>query len=138
MSAKLLYKAIVTATSAHHGQKRWDGSPYIEHPQAISNYMPDEDGKIVALLHDVIEDTDMTLQDLRNEGFPAHIINAVKAITHWDRFTYKHYLEMVIADPIARRVKIADITHNLVGLMTEYPEKVRNIKKYKMALDYLI
>lgn len=138
MMSPLLGKAISIADHAHKGQTRWNGDPYIDHPIQVASFIPDEDGKIVAMLHDVVEDTEFTLQDLEDDGFPAHIINAVKAITHWPNHSYEDYLKLVINDPIARRVKIADVTYNLISLMTDYSHKKDKIVKYKKALDYLI
>jgi len=76
-----LGKAIEIAYEAHEGQTRWSGEPYITHPEAVAAAVITEDEKIVAWLHDVVEDTNVTLEDLMGEGFSGDVIDGVDAMT---------------------------------------------------------
>jgi hypothetical protein len=102
--------AFELARKAHEGQYDKGGKPYIEHPLAVEKLLVSPRQRIVALLHDVVEDTDTTLEDLR--PFGKEIVAAVDAITKRDNEPLKNYLTRVKANPIARAVKIADLTHN--------------------------
>lgn len=110
----LLERAILAATRAHAGQRDKGGLPYILHPIAVMLSLPsdDWDGRIVAVLHDVVEDTDVRLIDLQDHDFPDRIIVAVDAITKSKGDTYRTYWARCKADPIAARVKVADMRHN--------------------------
>ena len=120
------------ATKAHKGQFRWDGiTPYITHPQAVSCAVKDDNAKCVAWLHDVVEDTDITIQDLKNEYFSAPIIEAVDVLTRRKSQDYLSYLLLCKNNPLARIVKIADITHNLSDL--EYEKNHSRYEKYILA-----
>lgn len=111
---ELLSKAIHLATNAHHGQFDKGGSPYILHVLAVMNLLesPDEELQTIALLHDVIEDTDTTFQDLKDAGFSQRVIDAVRLLTKMPGQTYKEYKEGVFSSWDAMRVKAADLTHN--------------------------
>jgi len=124
--------AYFVARMAHKGQMRRDGvTPYFEHPLAVSNALPDR-LKPIALLHDVVEDTDVTQTDLEYLDFPKYITDAVDRLTRksWDNYT--QYLEKVRHNPDALAVKLADIDHNLNDAPTD---KQRN--KYLSALTIL-
>jgi (p)ppGpp synthase/HD superfamily hydrolase len=114
---QLIDKARDFATKVHEGQFRFDKvTPYIKHPEAVANAVADDD-KTVAWLHDVIEDAadpDAALAELRS-GFPAWVVDAVLAMTKRDGDDYEAYIARVKANQIARRVKVADIGHNLDG-----------------------
>lgn len=120
------------ATRAHAGQKRWGGEPYITHPDNVAHYVKQfrDEYIIVAWLHDVVEDTTVTLDDLRKD-FSDEVVNAVDAITKRDYETYARYIERVAENDIAREVKIADIKHNLQSL-----KKGSMKDKYVLALLY--
>ena len=133
----ILELALDIATKAHDGQIRWNGDPYISHPVAVAEFLPDWDGKIVALLHDVVEDTEITLDYLSTYFDPRHIF-AIDAITKQENEDYWEYLDRVKANELARRVKIVDITYNLISLISDYPNKTKKIEKYKQALQFLI
>ena len=100
------------ASKAHKGQKDKGGEDYFKHPLAVSNKLSGEKDKIVALLHDVIEDTDVTVNDLKKAGFSDEVVLAVSVITKKADEDYEEYLNRVKQNPIALRVKIADMEHN--------------------------
>jgi (p)ppGpp synthase/HD superfamily hydrolase len=129
--ADLISLAERIATTAHHGQSRKDGPPYITHPAAVAGTVDDE-LKPIAWLHDVVEDTAVTLDDLRAADMPAYVVDAVAVLTKIDGEDYNRYLERVRANDHARRVKIADIQHNLAGMPSE-----KNRAKYLHALEFL-
>lgn len=107
----LTKRAMVIAYEAHHGQVDKSGLPYINHPLHLAEAMDDETSCCVALLHDVAEDTDITLDMLAQE-FPPEVIDALKLLTHEKHIPYEDYVRGVRANPIAVKVKLADITHN--------------------------
>lgn len=105
-------KAIKIAYEAHAGQKDQAGYPYFLHPYHLAEQMCDEDSTVVALLHDVVEDTDVTLDDLRREGFDERVIEAISLLTHVKGVPYLDYIARIAKNSLARRVKIADLKHN--------------------------
>ena len=108
---ELTMKAMVLAYNAHHGQFDKGGVPYIFHPIHLAEQMDDEISTYVALLHDTVEDTAVTLEDLA-EDFPAEVVNAVRLLTHDEDVEYFDYVRTIKADPIATKVKLADLNHN--------------------------
>ena len=104
-------KAMKLAYKAHHGQFDYNGIPYIFHPIHLAEQMDDEISCCAALLHDVVEDTDITMEELSRE-FPPEVIDAVKLLTHDDTTPYFDYVRAIKANPIARKVKLADLAHN--------------------------
>ena len=120
------------ARHAHRHQKRRDGSPYIHHPKRIAARMTTDDEKAVAWLHDVLEDTMTTAVDLINAKLSEHVINAVIVLTKVHGESYMAYLSGVRANPLACRVKIADMLDNLSDDPTP-----RQIRKYAKGLLYL-
>ncbi len=108
----LLNKAVELAHIAHDGQVDKGGQPYIGHPLRVMNNVKTNDEKIVAVLHDTIEDSDLTLEDLRVAGFSDRVIEAIDAITKLEGEKSKDYLKRVMSNPIALKVKIADMTDN--------------------------
>ena len=108
---ELTMKAMVLAYNAHHGQFDKGGVPYIFHPIHLAEQMDDEISTCVALLHDTVEDTDVTLENLAKD-FPAEVVNAVRLLTHAEDVEYFDYVRAIKADPIATKVKLADLTHN--------------------------
>lgn len=107
----LTVKAMHLAYNAHEGQLDKAGLPYIFHPLHLAEQMPDEISTCVALLHDIVEDTDVSLEDLKKD-FPAEVVDAVELLTHTKGMDYFAYLEKIKVNPIAKRVKLADIAHN--------------------------
>ncbi|MDE6678819.1 MAG: HD domain-containing protein [Ruminococcus sp.] len=104
-------KAMRIAYEAHHGQYDVNGVPYIFHPYHIAEQMTDEITTCVALLHDVIEDTEVTFEQLEQE-FPEEVITALRLLTHNKNTDYFDYIEKIVSNPVARKVKLADIEHN--------------------------
>lgn len=111
----LTKRAMQIAYDAHTGQVDRGGTPYIFHPLHVADQMEDEETAAVALLHDVLEDTQMTEEILREKGIPEEVIRAVKILTRDRSLPYSTYIDSVIAsgDPLALRVKYADVCHNL-------------------------
>ena len=108
---ELTNKAMRLAYAAHHGQLDYNGIPYIFHPLHLAEQMDDETSCCAALLHDVVEDTPMTLEELSGE-FPAEIIRIVDLLTHRDTDDYFTYLAKIKTHPIAIKIKLVDIAHN--------------------------
>ena len=104
-------KAMKLAYDAHEGQLDYNGVPYIFHPIHLAEQMDDEISCTVALLHDVVEDTEVTLEDLKRE-FPKDVTDAVALLTHDISMDYFDYVRAIRTNPIARTVKLADIAHN--------------------------
>ena len=107
----LTAKAMKIAYSAHHGQVDKGGLPYIFHPYHLAEQMDDEISCCAALLHDVVEDTSVTMDDLAKE-FPEEVIAVLKLLTHREDVPYFNYVRSVKANPIAVKIKLADIAHN--------------------------
>ena len=107
----LTAKAMAIAYSAHHGQADKAGVPYIFHPIHLAEQMEDEISCCVALLHDTIEDTDVTFAQLEPE-FPSAVLDALRLLTHRKEVPYFEYVRAIRANPIAVRVKLAEIAHN--------------------------
>ena len=107
-----LETAIRVAVTAHAGQKDKEGLPYITHPLRLMHSVTDDAAKIVAVLHDVVEDTSVTLDDLRREGFNEGILASVARVTHQKDQPYADYVIGCKPDPVAKAVKLADLTDN--------------------------
>jgi len=105
-------KALNLAYEAHRGQYDKAGYPYIFHPYHLAEQMRTEDEVVVALLHDVVEDTAVTLEDLRREGFGDAVIEALGLLTHREDVPYADYIEAIKHNRLARAVKLADLRHN--------------------------
>lgn len=135
----LLQRAIAIAEKAHEGQVDKAGNPYLDHPLFVMKNVNTIEEKIVAVLHDAVEDSELTFDKLRSEGFPEVIISAIAAITKIEGEAYAAYLERAIANPIALRVKIADVTHNLDLRRIANPTEAdfQRIAKYKKVLSQL-
>lgn len=108
---ELTNKALRFAYQAHHGQLDYNGIPYIFHPVHLAESMDDEVSCCAALLHDVVEDTSVSMEDLAKE-FPPEIIEVLKLLTHEDGTDYFDYVRAIAKHPIAKKVKLADIAHN--------------------------
>ena len=108
---KLTNKAMKLAYDAHHGQVDCNGVPYIFHPYHLAEQMTDEITTCVALLHDVVEDTDVTIEELEAE-FPKEVTEAVRLLTHDKSTDYFDYVRAIKTNPIAKTVKLADLSHN--------------------------
>ena len=108
---ELTNKAMKIAYAAHHGQLDKGGLPYIFHPIHLAEQMDDEIACCVALLHDVVEDTSVTMEELAKE-FPVQVMDALKLLTHTADADYFTYVRAIKENPIAKKVKLADIAHN--------------------------
>ena len=108
----LTKKALAISFNAHKNQTDKSGAPYVYHPFHVAEQMDDEYSTCVALLHDTVEDTDITLDYLKSEGFPDEVIDALALMTHDDDVPYMDYIEQLRGNPLACKVKIADLTHN--------------------------
>ncbi len=124
---------------AHKEQTDKSGLPYVFHPFHLAEQMKDEATACVALLHDVVEDSDMTLDGLREAGFPEEIVEAVGMMTHAPEVPYMDYVRAIKSNPIAAAVKLADLRHNSdptrLDEIDEYAE--RRMEKYRAAIAIL-
>ncbi|HIB51728.1 MAG TPA: HD domain-containing protein [Candidatus Marinimicrobia bacterium] len=138
---KKLYldRAIELAKQHHEGQTDKAGKPYIEHPLRVMNQVESEEEKIVAVLHDIVEDTDISLDDLRSEGFSEEVVSAVECLTKQDGENYDSYIERISFNPLAVKIKLADLEDN--SDLTRLPEvtdkDLERIEKYDKALEKL-
>ncbi len=132
-------KALKLCYEAHKNQVDKSGMPYVFHPFHVAEQMTDEATTIVALLHDVVEDTDYTLEDLAAEGFGKDILDAVALMTHEDDVPYLDYVAKLKDNPLARAVKLADLAHNSdLSRIGEVDEETRErLEKYKKAMELL-
>lgn len=108
---ELTNKAMRIAYDAHHGQTDYNGIPYIFHPIHLAEAMDDEISTCAALLHDVVEDTDVTIEELASQ-FPEEVISTLKLLTHKEGQDYFEYVRAIKANPTAVKVKLADLAHN--------------------------
>ena len=124
---------------AHKDQVDKSGIPYIFHPFHLAEQMTDEDTTIAALLHDTVEDTNLTFDYLREQGIPEHIIVALKLLTHDESVPYLDYIKLIKVNDIAKAVKIADLKHNSdLTRLDEIGEKdMARVEKYKKAIAIL-
>lgn len=136
---ELLELAIKVAEDAHKFQVDKGGNPYINHPRTVADSVEKTEEKIVAYLHDVCEDSEITLKDLQNMGFTFSIVNSVRLLTKSKDISYEDYLTYIRGDSVARAVKIADLKHNMdISRIPEPTEKdYKRIEKYKKALAFL-
>tara|TARA_B100000446_G_scaffold114671_1_gene106987 strand:- start:346 stop:765 length:420 start_codon:yes stop_codon:yes gene_type:complete len=137
-----LERAIAIAAEAHAGQKDRAGAPYILHPIRLMIQMDSENAMMAAVLHDVVENSVWTLDDLRKEGFSNEVLNAVDSLTHRDKEgeDYWDYIQRAKSDPIAIKVKLADLEDNLnpdrLNEVTEKDEK--RFDRYRKAQEMLL
>lgn len=132
----LLEHAIAIALDVHSGQKDRYGRPYILHPLHVMLQVESEEEMTAAVLHDVVEDSEMTLDDLRAQGFPEEILAAVDLLTHdKSAMSYDDYVRRLKPNPIARRIKLADLQHNMDirRLKKIGPKDTARLEKYHRA-----
>ncbi len=132
-------QAMKLCYEAHQGQVDKSGIPYVFHPIHVAEQMSDEATTIVALLHDVVEDTDYTLDDLTRMGFDDTVTDALALLTHKKGVPYLEYVAKLKNNPIARAVKLADLRHNSdLSRLDEMDEKAKSrLEKYKAAIELL-
>lgn len=130
--------ALKIAESAHKGQVDKAGEPYINHPLKVASAFEDDTRYIIAMLHDVVEDSDIAISDLINYGFPSNITDALEAITKRGE-SYEEYLKKVKSNALATQVKLEDLRHNMVLSRIPNPTKkdFDRIKKYEYASRFL-
>lgn len=135
----LTKKAMKIAFEAHKEQVDKTGVPYIYHPIHLAEQMDDEASICVALMHDVVEDTDTTFEDLEKEGFTKEIIDALRLLTHDDSVPYLDYVKEIKQNPIATKVKLADLNHNsdLSRLDSVDDKAMERLEKYKKSIAIL-
>lgn len=132
-------KALKLCFEAHKEQVDKSGAPYVFHPFHLAEQMKDERTTIVALLHDVVEDTDYTFDNLRNMGFDEEVIDALVLMTHEKSVLYMAYVEKIKANPIARAVKLADLQHNSDLSRVDHVDEnaLKRKEKYSEAIKLL-
>lgn len=135
----LTKKALKISFEAHKNQTDKSGMPYVYHPFHLAEQMDDENSVCVALLHDVVEDTDLTLADLIQAGFPEEVTDALALMTHDDLTPYMDYVERLSHNPIAAKVKLADLAHNsdLTRLDVVREKDRERVLKYHRAMELL-
>ena len=136
----LLYqKALAIAEDAHKGQVDKAGIAYIHHPLYVASLVEGKLAKTIALLHDVVEDSAWTLEDLRMEGLPEEVVQAVGILTKNRDESYEEYLMHVKQNPLARQVKLADLKHNsdLSRLANVTDRDRKRVAKYQKAIAFL-
>lgn len=132
-------KVYEIAKKAHLGQIDKAGEDYIKHPEKVASFVNSDEEKAVAYLHDVIEDTELTLEDLREYGFSEEVLKAVDVITKKKGQDYQTYLNSVKENKLARVVKLADLRHNsdLKRLINITEKDIERKEKYQKAIDFL-
>lgn len=134
-----LEDAILLAAEAHRGQSEKAGNPYILHPLRVMFRLESETDRIVGVLHDVIEDTRYTLQDLSAMGYPESLLDALDCLTRRETETYEEFIARIRINPLARRVKLADLEDNMdVRRLPALTDKdAERLKKYLNAWTLL-
>lgn len=132
-------KAMKLCFAAHKEQKDKSGLPYVFHPFHLAEQMTDEETTVVALLHDVVEDSPYTFDDLKEMGFSEAVLAALRLLTHGDDMPYMDYVAAIKKNPIARAVKLADLRHNSdLSRMDEVTEKtLARRERYLAAIRLL-
>jgi (p)ppGpp synthase/HD superfamily hydrolase len=136
-----LEKAIAIALRAHEGTIDKAGQPYILHPLHLMMQMDTEEARITAVLHDVVEDSDITLADLANSGFSTKVLDALALLTHnKELVAYADYIAAMKGNPLAKKVKLADLEHNMDIRRLQAPlseEDLKRLNNYRLAWDVL-
>ena len=135
----LTKQALKLCFEAHKEQKDKSGMPYVFHPFHLAEQMTDEATTVVALLHDVVEDTNTTFEDLEKQGFGEEIITALKLLTHNGDTPYMDYVAEIKSNKIATAVKLADLRHNsdLTRLDVVDEKALKRKEKYEKAIKFL-
>jgi len=132
-------KALKLCFEAHKKQVDKSGMPYVFHPFHLAEQMQTEETTVVALLHDLVEDTDYTIEDLVSMGFSKNITDAIALMTHADDVAYMDYVRRIKNNPIAKVVKLADLKHNsdLTRLDVVDEKALKRKEKYLEAIKIL-
>ena len=125
--------------AAHKNQVDKNGIPYIFHPIHLAEQMMTEDEICTALLHDVVEDSEYTIEDLKASGFNENILSALRLLTHDKSVPYMDYIAEIKTNPLAKKVKLADLAHNSdLNRLDKVTEKdLKRAEKYKKAQEIL-
>ena len=136
---ELTKKAMKLMFKAHEKQKDRSGIPYVFHPWHVAESMEDEITCCAALLHYTVEDTELTFDDLRQEGFPEEVIRILQLLTHDPAEDYYDYVKRIAEDPLARKVKLSDLYHNSdLSRLNKVSEKdIERREKYLRCIRYL-
>ncbi|VVP44659.1 hypothetical protein PS876_05028 [Pseudomonas fluorescens] len=134
-----LERAIAIAAAAHAGQLDKGGAPYILHPLKVMLRMTTLEERIVAVLHDVVEDCDISLDDLRKEGFSEEVLSAIESVTKVPGESYEDFVERAAQNPIGRVVKLADLEENsdLSRIASPSWDDLERVEKYRRAIARL-
>ncbi|RON28566.1 MULTISPECIES: HD domain-containing protein [Pseudomonas] len=134
-----LERAIAIAAAAHEGQVDKGGAPYILHPLRVMLRVNTLEERIVAVLHDVVEDCGISFDDLRNEGFSETVLMAIASVTKVPDESYEEFVERVAQNPIGRVVKLADLEENsdLSRIAQPSWEDLERVEKYRRAIGVL-
>ena len=135
-----LERAIELAVQNHKGQKDKAGKPYILHPLRLMMSVDTDEEKIVAVMHDIVEDTEISLDDLRKKGFSDEILSAIECVTKKDEENYDSFIERIAQNPLAIKVKLADLEDNMdLTRLSKVTEKdLERVEKYKLAKQQLL
>lgn len=133
-------KALKLCFEAHKDQRDKSDIPYVFHPFHLAESMTDETTTVVALLHDVVEDTSFTLEDIKKEGFSDEVIEALRLLTHKDGVDYMDYVAAIKQNPIAKAVKLADLAHNSDTTRLDVVDEraKERVKTYAQAKELLL
>lgn len=139
LSPHLLERALQIAVTAHAGQIDKAGQPYIFHPIRVMGRCAGLEARILALLHDTVEDTPVTFAELAQAGFPASVLDRLRLLTHDKAVPYDDYITAILGDPVAIEVKLADLADNtdLRRLSEITPRDVERLQRYLRALHRL-
>ena len=136
-----LERAIEIAAAIHAGQMDKGGAPYILHPLRVMLRVAPGAQQIVAVLHDVVEDSDgkITFDDLAREGFSREVIDGVRAVTKIDGESYEAFIARAALDPVGKAVKLADLAENSDLSRIDRPTQkdLERVEKYRRAMEYL-
>ena len=134
-----LEKAIAIALRVHEGQTDRYGQPYILHPLTVMLQMDSEVEMTAAVLHDVVEDSKTTLEDLRDEGFSVEVLEAVRLMTHEEKDSYEEYVRKLKPNATARKIKLADLSHNMdIRRMDRVEARdAERLERYRAAWELL-
>ncbi|VVM81052.1 HD domain-containing protein [Pseudomonas fluorescens] len=134
-----LERAIAIAATAHAGQVDKGGAPYILHPLKVMLRMSTLEQRIVAVLHDVVEDCGVSLDDLRKEGFSEEVLTAIESVSKVPGESYEDFVERAAQNTIGRVVKLADLEENsdLSRIASPSWEDLERVEKYRRAIGRL-
>ncbi|MBQ7691002.1 MAG: hypothetical protein IJT30_07435 [Muribaculaceae bacterium] len=137
---QLLLRAIDLSSTHHLSQRDKGGERYFGHPVRVAERCDTDEQRIVALIHDLLEDTPVTARQLLDDGFPTHIVEALLAVTRRQGETYEQFIDRLATNPIARRVKIADLLDNMdvtrLPILTD--DDCRRLQKYHRSWRKLL